>query len=47
MAGVNAMKVWLLLLCWLLAASALAGEVDTVLIVSIDALHPAALGEQA
>lgn len=41
------MKIWFLLFCWLLAGPVLAREVETVLIVSIDALHPAALSEQA
>ncbi|NDP37903.1 MAG: hypothetical protein GZ093_04025 [Rhodoferax sp.] len=41
------MKIWLLFFCGLLAGSALAREVETVLMVSIDALHPAALSEQA
>lgn len=41
------MRIGLLFFCWLLAASAFAREVETVLIVSIDALHPAALSEQA
>lgn len=41
------MKIWLLLVCGLLAGHALASEVETVLMVSIDALHPAALSEQA
>lgn len=34
------------LICWLFAAPAWAYEVETVLIVSIDALHPAALSEK-
>jgi predicted AlkP superfamily pyrophosphatase or phosphodiesterase len=42
-----AMRIGLLFFCWLLAASAFSREVETVLIVSIDALHPAALSEQA
>jgi predicted AlkP superfamily pyrophosphatase or phosphodiesterase len=41
------MKVFLLVFCWLLGACACAHAFDTVLIVSIDALHPAALSEQA
>ena len=41
------MKIWFLLFCWLLAGLASGTEVETVLIVSIDALHPAALSEQA
>lgn len=41
------MKIFLLGCCWLLGACVSAREVDTVLIVSIDALHPAALCEQA
>lgn len=40
------MKIWFLLFCWLLAGPVLAREVETVLIVSIDALHPAALSEK-
>jgi predicted AlkP superfamily pyrophosphatase or phosphodiesterase len=40
------MKAILLLFCWLLSACVCAREVDTVLIVSIDALHPAALSEK-
>lgn len=35
-----------MLICWLIAAPAFANEVETVLIVSIDALHPAALSEK-
>jgi predicted AlkP superfamily pyrophosphatase or phosphodiesterase len=41
------MKALLLVSCWLLSACVCAREVDTVLIVSIDALHPAALSEKA
>jgi len=41
------MKTWLLFFCGLLAGPALAREFETVLLVSIDALHPAALSEQA
>jgi len=41
------MRIGWLFFCWLLAAPAFAREVETVLIVSIDALHPAALSEQA
>ena len=41
------MKTFLLVCCWLFSACAGAREVDTVLIVSIDALHPAALSKQA
>jgi len=40
------MRAFLLLLCWLAAAPAFAYEVETVLMVSIDALHPAALSER-
>ncbi len=44
-------KFCLLVFCWLIASSvgagAVAREVDTVVVVSIDALHPAALSEQA
>ncbi|MBA3057287.1 alkaline phosphatase family protein, partial [Rhodoferax sp.] len=41
------MKTLSLIFCALLAGPALATQVDTVLMVSIDALHPAALSEQA
>jgi predicted AlkP superfamily pyrophosphatase or phosphodiesterase len=41
------MKAFLLVSCWLLSACICAREVDTVLMVSIDALHPAALSAQA
>ena len=40
------MRAFLLLLCWLVSAPAFAYEVETVLMVSIDALHPAALSEK-
>lgn len=40
------MRKWILLCCLLIAKTALAQELDTVLIVSIDALHPAALSEK-
>lgn len=40
------MKAILLVCCGLLSACVCAREVDTVLIVSIDALHPAALSEK-
>ena len=40
------MKTFLLVFCWLFSACAGAREIDTVLMVSIDALHPAALSEQ-
>lgn len=43
------MRAIFLILCWLVAvpASAVAQEFETVLLVSIDALHPAALSERA
>jgi predicted AlkP superfamily pyrophosphatase or phosphodiesterase len=41
------MKSFLLVCCGLLSACVCAREVDTVLVVSIDALHPAALSDQA
>ena len=41
------MKTFLLVCCGLLSACACAREVDTVLMVSIDALHPAALSAQS
>ena len=41
------MKIFLMGFCWLLGACACAREVETVLMVSIDALHPSALSEQA
>ena len=41
------MKIFLWIYCCLLGASVLAREVETVLMVSIDALHPAALSERA
>lgn len=40
------MKTGLLLFFLSLAAPVFAGEVETVLLVSIDALHPAALSEK-
>jgi predicted AlkP superfamily pyrophosphatase or phosphodiesterase len=40
------MKILFLLFCALLSMSTLAREFDTVLMVSIDALHPAALSEK-
>lgn len=40
------MRIGLLFCCWLLAGPTLAREVETVLMVSIDALHPAALSEK-
>ena len=41
------MRIGWLLCCWLLAGPALAREVETVLMVSIDALHPAALSQKS
>ena len=42
-----AVRIGLLFCCWLLAVPAFGREIETVLMVSIDALHPAALSEQA